>query len=65
MPTRNLNLEGWEFKQEAGRWIWRYVEPKIGGNVTQSAEGFPTLLDCISDAKLNGYRVGPDTNNRR
>jgi hypothetical protein len=44
----------WSFYTgDDGLWSWRVTPPE--GRETVSKESFPTLTECILDAKQNGY----------
>jgi hypothetical protein len=38
-----------------GGWMWKHAPPNRQVISRHSARTFPTLSDCISDAKLHGY----------
>lgn len=41
------------FTGEDGMWLWRMTTPE--GRETSSKQSFPTLTECILDAKQQGY----------
>lgn len=44
----------WNFHtSDDGLWLWRVVSAE--GPETQSQQSFPTLSECIMDAKRNGF----------
>ena len=46
----------WEFYQDnAGDWRWRRLAPN-GNIVGASTEGYKNRVDCVDNARRNGYR---------
>jgi hypothetical protein len=46
----------WKFKSAEDRsWLWHVTRPD--GTESSSVRGFPTLKDCIDDARQHGYVV--------
>jgi hypothetical protein len=44
----------WSFSTgDDGLWLWRVTPPE--GRETSSKQSFPTLTECILDAKQHGY----------
>jgi hypothetical protein len=47
---------GWSFvKSHTGGWMWRHLPVTDKAVSRHSSRTFPTLADCIADAKLHGY----------
>jgi hypothetical protein len=47
---------GWSFvKSRTGGWMWKHSAPHNDTISRHSSRTFPTLSDCIADAKLHGY----------
>ena len=55
----------WEFVKKPGtptQWRWQCVDEATGSIIKLSLSTFTTLLDCVEDARRNGYTgpAGPD-----
>ena len=54
----------WQFVDTGRRtWKWQVTEPD--GTQSESAEEFPTLVACTSNAKLHGYVAWKSEDERR
>ena len=51
----------WEFVvgPHMTAWRWQYVDETSGSILKLSQRTFSTLVECVDDAKRNGY-TGPD-----
>jgi len=45
----------WEFLGSPRGWCWRSTDGETSSLIRQSQSEFPTLLDCVKDAQLQGY----------
>lgn len=49
-------MNGWHFTKESDGWRWNRLHGS-GEPPMRSSRGFGSLLDCLNDAKVNGYSV--------
>lgn len=47
-------MDRFVFSQEDRRWVWKRVN-EAGNVLRASAESFPYYLQCVADAKVNGF----------
>ena len=48
-------LGNWVFLNTGGRWEWRRLDPNGSADLQRSARVFASLIECMNDAKQNGY----------
>lgn len=54
----------WSFYTgDDGMWLWSMASPE--GQQTSSKQSFPTLTECILDAKQNGYVLWTSRDRRK
>lgn len=51
------------FTHDNGLWIWRQIPPR--GRAVSSEKSFPSLSDCIADARRHGYVLWAARERRR
>ena len=44
----------WRFRS-TGLWHWQRVDDRSEQVLAESHAGFPTLLECVNDARRHGY----------
>jgi hypothetical protein len=49
-------MDGWHFTRGPEGWQWHRLADGESPN-TSSARAFPSLLECLEDAKRNGYSL--------
>ena len=49
-------MNGWSFEETPdGVWQWCFIDPQGFRETQVSTQTFPTLVECIQDAKRHGY----------